>query len=262
MNYIRIKIIIMTFKQFTKKLNELALSNKDYSRFDNYIDNIKDNKKTLKNVDNELNSLKEELTNINIDDIYLTSLDKENENYRILFNDSNSDLEALTDSIKIFLNVIRKENEKAYTKIIDLYFDSINHNLYFDVQINRNNFNKFHFPIDLPPFLRNIGLGKKIIIKSIKDFNYLLFKDSEDSYDLRFSVHSLTERNDIFSFMKDKDLIIFKDDFKIIQSKLKEWFSLGYENYSLDVDFVKKYKDEILKDDFLNELYKNKNYYE
>jgi hypothetical protein len=248
-----------SFKKFSKKLNELALSDKDYSRFDTYIDDIEDDKKTLKNVDNELNSLKEELTNIDIDDIKLSDNKyKDNKNYEIIFH---KDINFLIISIREFIMEIEEKSEKNYTKIIDLYFDSSRFNLSFDVQIDRNNLNKFHFPIDLPSFLRNIGLGKKIILKSIKDFDYLLFTDNDDSYDLRFSVHSLIKRNDVFSFMKDKNLMIFKDDYDIIKDKLKEWFSNDYENYSLDVDFVKKYKDEILKDDFLNELYKNKNYY-
>ena len=47
-------------------------------------------------------------------------------------------------------------------------FDKINStfsgelmNLEYDIQIDRHNYNKLHFPIDLPNFLKNIGLGKK-----------------------------------------------------------------------------------------------------
>lgn len=247
------------FKDFTKKLNELALSDEDYSRFDTYIDEISNDKKTLKNVDNELILLKNKLININYSNICFSNQKyNDNENYEIIFENN---IDELIFSVNKLINVIKNKNNKLYKKISNLYFDG-HINFSFDVQIDRNNFNKFHFPIELPSFLRNIGLGKKIILKSIQEFDYLLFMDKYDSYDLRFSIDSLIKRIDIFSFMKDKNLMIFKDEFNIIKEKLKEWFdSYPYENYSLDVDFFKKYKDEIIKNSFLNELYKNKNYY-
>ena len=62
--------------------------------------------------------------------------------------------------------------------------------------------------------------------------------------------------------MKDSNIIIIKDNYNVITDKLKELYEYPYENYSLEIDFVKKYKDEILKDEFLNELYKKKNYYD
>jgi hypothetical protein len=64
---------------------------------------------------------------------------------------------------------------------------------------------------------------------------------------------------DVFSFMKEQNILIFKDDFDLIKTILPTFFIDDYnDKYTLDEYFFMKYKKEIINDEFLSELYKNK----
>jgi hypothetical protein len=247
-----------TFKEFSKKLNELALSEEDYSRFDVYFNDIKDNKKTLKNLNYEINNLKVKLSDISIDDIrFGPDKYRDGVNYEVLFN---TDINVLFFSIRDFILKIQEVNPILYKKIIEDYFNFLELNFSYDVEIVKNNYNKFHFPIELPIPFRNIGLGKKIVIATLNKFDFLSFNSVEDSDELKYVVHSLINRSDIYSFMKDNQIIIFKDNFDLIINTLKNYYQ-NYNNYSLDIDFYEKYVYKIKEIDFLFNMYKNKNFY-
>ena len=242
------------YEEFTEKLKEHAIYDMDLSKFDNYLTEINDSIKTLKNFKNEINYLIDLLKDINKDDIYLDdAIYNDDENYRVTFN---LKINALILSIKEFYKEIKMGNNLLYNKINIDYFDGSKLRLEFDVEIDRGYFNKFHFPINLPIFLKNIGLCKKIILKSINDFNYCLFT-KQDSVDLKIVIESITKNNqNYYSFIKDVNVLIFRDDFNIIKQKLKEWFKSPYDNYILDKNFHDKYLQEINNDYFLSNLYK------
>lgn len=197
--------------------------------------------------------MKEKISNIDISDILIADYYKDNENYEIEFTNK---IGILLTSLKKYIRYIEENNEKLYDYIVLNYFNDNYLNFRFDVQIERNDFNKFHFPLSLPPFMKNLGLGKKIVLASVLKFDYCLFRYS-DSDELKMVVDSLVRRCDIFSFMKDKEVMIFKDDFNIINNILKDWL-VDYNDVILDKDFLDKYKDEIIKDEFLKNLYKDK----
>jgi len=243
-----------TFEKFTNNLREMSLyQGEDLSYYDNYLDEIKDSKKTLKRFTEEINKIKILLTNINLSNIELNnSKYKDNINYIINFG---KNIDPLIFTLINFYKEIKMKNELLYKKLNDNYFNGEEMNISFDVEINRDNFNKFHFPFDLPIFFKNIGLGKKIILKSILDFNFCLFTKKDDSFELKITVDSITENNNYFSFMKDSNILIFVDNFELIKNKLNDWFKQGYENYILNKDFHIKYKEEIENDDFLNKIY-------
>jgi len=246
----------MIFKEYSIFLKEHAFFDNDYDRYDNYLSDIKDIKKTLKNVDFEIKLLVELLTNINFNEIKFSNYKyKDNINYEIKFSKKINFL--ITPLIEL-LSEIEIENKDSYIKICNVYFNDQNPNLSFDIQLDRNNFNKFHFPIDLPSFLKNIGLGKKIIRSAVEKFDYLLFMKEEDSLELKLTVDSITKMSDVFSFMIDHNILIIKDDFNLVKTTLVKWFHLSNENFTLDKDFLNKYKEFIIKDDFLSIIYKNK----
>lgn len=249
-----------TFKKFNEMLKEHALYSNDLSHFDDYFSEIKNSLKTFKNFDTEIKNLTNLLKNIKKEDIRIDDEKyDDDENYEIKFN---ININSLIFSIEEFYNAIRSENENLSNKIDLDYYNGNKFRLRFDIEIERNNFNKFHFPIDLPNFLKNIGLGKKIIFKSLDTFKYCLFTQQEDSTDLKIVINSITNSNDYFSFQKDMNIIIFTDDFNIIKNTLEDWFNIDYENYTLDKDFHFKYKEEIKNDSFLSKLYEkyeNKN---
>ena len=223
------------------------------SHFDDYFSEIKDSIKTLKNFDTEIKNLINLLKNINKNDIRLDNGKyNDGENFGIKFN---ININSLIFSIEELYDAIKIENSELAYKINSDYYNGNELRLKFDIEIERNNFNKFHFPIDLPNFLKNIGLGKKIILKSIDLFKYCLFTQQEDSTDLKIVINSITNSNEYFSFQKDMNIIIFSDDFNTIKIVLEDWFNIGYENYTLDKDFHIKYKEEIKNDTFLSKIY-------
>lgn len=242
---------MFSFKDFTEQLKtEHAVYDIDLSEFDTYMSEIDNELQTFKNFNESIKKLIDNIKNISKDDIYLYLTDEEN--YKIFFNTS---INALIFSIKEFYLKIEKNNQ--------LLFDKINSNLLFGeklrlefhIQIEKKHFNKFHYPVDLPKFLLNIGLGKKIILKSIDQFGYCLFTKREDSIDLKVAIESIRNRtNDYFSFEKDSVILIFKDDFDLIKKILRIWIN-DFTYIVLDRDFYKKYKNEISNDVQLNDLY-------
>lgn len=247
----------MIFKRYNDFLVENALFKGDYDRYDNYFDDIENNKKTLKNFDIEINLLISRFKNLDYTKIkFSKSRYKDDENFEIKFP---IEIKTLITPFDGLLQEIENRNDVLYHKIINSYFNGNEPIFLFDVQIERNYFNKFHFPVDLPVIFRNLGLGKKIIKAAIYNFEYLLFTKEDDSFELKTTVHSITEMKDVYSFMKEQNILIFKDDFDLIKKILPKFFSDDYDNkYTLDEDFFIKYKDEITNDEFLSELYKNK----
>jgi len=242
-----------TFENFNKMLKEHALYSNDLSHFDDYFLEIKNSLKTLKNFDTEIKNLTLMLKNINEAIIRIDNLRYEDEeNYEIKFD---ININSLIFSIVQLYDAIKIENPELAYKIDSDYYNGNKFRLNFEVEIERDNFNKFHFPIDLPKFLKNIGLGKKIIHKSIDTFKYCFFTKEDDSIDLKVVINSISNSNNYFSFQKDSNILIFVDDFNIIKNILEKWFKLGYDEYTLDKDFHNKYKDEIEKDQFLSNIY-------
>jgi len=213
----------MIFKRYSNFLKEHALFDNDYDRYDNYLTEINDIKKTLKNINLEIKLLVDLLKDVAFKDIRFNNTKyRDNKNYEIKFP---REISTLIFPLMELLDEIELKNQDLYNKICNIYFNGQNVNLSFDIQLDRDNFNKFHFPIDLPPFLKNIGLGKKIIRSAVEKFNYLLFM-KEDSLELKLVVDSITKMNDIFSFMKDYNILVIKDDFSLVRNKLVEWFNL------------------------------------
>jgi hypothetical protein len=89
---------------------------------------------------------------------------------------------------------------------------------FLEIEINDKLLNKIDIMNNLPTFMKNIGLGKKIYKKLIKDFNYI---SSYNGYDP--SIDSSMVWN---SLLKDEELFIFTNDDNIIAF----WNEVSYEN--------------------------------
>ena len=169
---------------------EKALFKEYCDRYDNYLDEIEDSKKTLKNFESDIKFIISELKEIDYTKItFSNSKYKDNENFEIVFPMN------INFRITPFINYIREiedRNNDLYYKILNIYFNGYEPNFSFDVEIERNYFNKFHFPIDLPIIFRNLGLGKKIIKAAVNKFEYLLFTKEDDLFELKTTVHSIT----------------------------------------------------------------------
>jgi len=246
---------IFTYKDFTDMLKEHAVYDLDLSVFDTYLSQISNDIETLKNFDIEINRLIDLFSNIDKDNIYLNDNYKDGKNFNIDFDIR---INSLIDAIKGYYRNIMENNDDIYNKINNEYFSGRELHLRFDIEIENDRFNKFHFPVDLPIFLKNIGLGKKIIMKTVDKFNYCLFTKTDDSIDLKIAIESFRNRNhDYFSFEMNSDLLLFSDNFDIISDTLKKWIKNDSDYICLDKDFYKKYKDKINNDEFLNNLYNN-----
>jgi len=244
------------FKKYNDFLIEKALfKDGGFDRYDNYISEISDNKKTLENFDSEINLLISLFKDLDYTKIkFSNSKYRDKENYEIIFT---KNIDLLILPIKKFLSDIEDQNNELYTKILNTYFNGYEPNFSFDIQIDRNNFNKFHIPVDLPNIFKNLGLGKKIVKAAVNKFEYLLITSTEDSFELKMVVHSISQMKDVFSFMKEKSILIFKNDFEIVKKVLIDFFTNDYnDNYTLDEDFLLTYKDKIIIDEFLSKLYK------
>lgn len=245
---------IFNYNNFTKYLKEKAIFSTNLPYYDRYFDDINNELKTLKNFTEAFSYIKKLLMNITKDNIILIDKYNDNEDFKIKYNlpEINHYITALFD----FYIKIQENNEKLYEKINQDFFDGEKMNMEFEIQIEPENFNKFHFPIDLPKSIKNIGLGKKIILASIEKFNHLLFIRNIDSNDLKIAIKSLVEQeSNYFSFEKDASILICDDNFNNVKNVLSSFLSNNYDYFVLDKDFYNKYKQEIKNDEFLNKLY-------
>jgi len=242
------------FKKFTEKLKEHAIYNIDLSQFDNYFDNIKNDIETLKNFSNEMSNLKQLFSNLNVDDIIIKKIDETY--YKVSFY---SNIHFLISSIMSFYNEILMKNEKLIDKINNDFYNGSTLQLDFEIDVEPNNFNKMHFPINLPTNLKNIGIGKKIFLATINKIGYTIFSKYDSSIDANIIIYSIVNKsNDFYSFIKDEHIITFSSKMKISEIKniLLKWIKLtDYDNLILDKDFYDKNKDFILSDTILNNLY-------
>lgn len=231
---------IFDFKKYSQRLNEMGIYN-NVDRFDTYLNDINDSKKFLKSFTNEINNLKEIISNLDMNDIHFINFYKNDENFDVRFKDKN--LRDFFMNFIHFMDNIKIKNDEIYDFIINKYFNGDSDFTFnFHIQIDRDNWNKFHFPIDLPEFMKGFGLGKKIIQAALKKFDYLLFSDFNDSLELKLSIDKLTKRKDIFTFIK-KHFILLIDGSKseLVKEIIPRW--KNGDEIIMDEDFIEQYGD-------------------
>lgn len=186
-------------KNYKDYLKEQALDKKDIRRFSN-LSKISDNKKLLKSLNKDILKIKDFLTNISIDQIKLIRTERWNNKdfYKISW-----DPKTNTYINKLNNILYSTDNEEIMSKIENV--DNL------ELEINNNLFNRIHFPISLPSYLKNIKLGIKIYMKAIEKFGYIsTLIDGPDSasFEAKLLWDSLVNSDDVYIVSKDNCSIL------------------------------------------------------
>jgi len=230
-------------KSFDKLLtNEMSLVDKELSKFNN-IKDVKNDKMILKNITKKLENIKNELNNIDFDEIILKKIyhNKNKDTYNIQWNDK---INLLLFSLNKFFNKLSTDSD-IYQKIrLD------NENLiinYLEIDIEKDNFNSIHFPIDLPDYYKNIGLGVKIFRKAIEQFEFIstVFDGEEQaSFEAKLVIHHFISNKEVYSVTKNNSgILLISKNLDIV--KIKE--------------LIEKYLDNVDKNDYAIDKYLKNN---
>jgi hypothetical protein len=143
--------------------------------------------------------------------------------------------------IHTLLSILKDKIENYSTDDIDeKIFGGGWKDLFLEIEIDKKNLNKIDIINNLPNFMKNIGLGKKIYKKIIKDFGFISsFDGYEPSLDSSMVWESLANDKEIFTFTNDENIISF-------------WYELNYETIIEKLSKFYKNKGFIqFDDDFL-----------
>jgi len=143
--------------------------------------------------------------------------------------------------IHTLLSILKDKIENYSTDDIDeKIFGGGWKDLFLEIEIDKKNLNKIDIINSLPNFMKNIGLGKKIYKKIIKDFEFISsFDGYEPSLDSSMVWESLANDKEIFTFTNDENIISF-------------WYELNYETIIEKLSKFYKNKGFIqFDDDFL-----------
>jgi hypothetical protein len=234
-------------KKYLDFLKEMAI-NKEKLKNINRANSSIDKKSILKKINVLIEELKNILINLNFDEIKYVN----KEDYiEIYFNEQVSSY--LTS---IYLE-ISKDSDISNKLIGDGYDDIV-----LQLELT-GKFNQIDIMNGLPDFLKNIGLGKKVYKKLIKDFKYISsFVGNYNNLDSNMVWSSILQDKDIYSFTNDDNYISFWKDseYDLIINKLKEFYKIKGK-VEFDDDFLTNYKltkkelESLIfnSDDFINE---------
>jgi len=247
-----------------KMINEQsALAKSKIKQYENYfadVNDIKTNFKSLRYmIDDIINSIK----SLSKFEYNLEYNSKDELIYRLIYK---SHVEVMFRDLINFLNDANRKNEKAalrYNKFVFPEYDMGNildingirqyyNNIFVDIRILKNEFNRIHLDDTLPMFLRNCGIGKQIYLDMINENGYISSTSIDITLDAEMIWDSIFDKKDVYSFLNDKKVITFSDKFganKIINILL-DFYSLELKDdqidqYFLDDDFSEKYNELI-----------------
>jgi hypothetical protein len=213
-----------------KKLYENSL-NADKKQQIKRFKNVSDFKSILDILNPLIENIKQQCVKLNFKDIKYSSFEN---NLEIHYN---SKLNALLNTLKEQLFGLYDED------IMNKIFGDGSRDVFLDVGIDSKNFNKIYVFNGLPNFMKNLGVGKKVYKKLIKDFNYISsFYAYSPSIDSDLTWNSILNDKEIYSFSNDDNIICFWNEYpydKIIK-KLKKFYKIdGIKQF--DDDFLKRY---------------------
>lgn len=240
MNYDQYNIISEKSIKDNIELLEKALNSDD-------IQDIKRLKKSgdISGILKSLNSISEKIKELirNIDYTQINLSIEKGDYIEVYYT---KDIDDLLYSLK--REFIGIENNK----IKQLFFNGGYTSLTLGIELDHSNLNEIDIMNGLPNFMKNLGLGKKIYKKLIKDFDYISsFNGSGHSLDSDMVWKSIVTDKEIFSFANDDNLISFWNelDYQTILDKLKIFYNIKGE-IKIDEDFLMKYnltREEFIK---------------
>ena len=221
-------------------LNELSLIDKEFKKFDN-LEKISDSKILLKKINLYLENIKEALRNITWQEIDF-ELDEETENKKIYNINWNSSIDSQLFKLKKISRNLKDEEVSIKSKIETQQL-IIN---YLQIDIELGNFNSIHFPIDMPDYYKNIGLGIKIFRKAVEEFGYIssvIAGPIQASFEAKFVFDHFLHNDDVYSVTKNNSgvLLISKSlNIQNIKELLEKYLqNISKENYAID-KFLKR----------------------
>lgn len=214
-----------------KKLYDMAMSSDKKKNIQRFKESG-DFKSILKEINILIDKIREESLKLDYNDI----------NYSIY----NNTIEIHYNSIlSAYLNTLKEILFGLYdnSDIMNKIFQDGYRDLFLEIDLDKNNFNRIDIINGLPNFMKKLELGKKVYKKLIKDFNYISsFYGYSPSIDSDMVWDSILDDNDIYSFTNDDNIISFYNDFNYdeIITILKQFYLVeGKRSY--DDDFLKKY---------------------
>ena len=226
-------------RKYLDKLYEFAMSKQKKQEIQRFRESG-DFKSILKEINILIEKIKNNIKNIKFDGIeYL----KNKNEIEIYYN----------DELRVLLNTLKEQLSKDWNNdfIINNIFQDGYRDFFLEIELH-GQFNQLHIMDGLPNFMKNLGIGKKIYKKLIKNLNYLSsFYGVEPSMDSNMTWDSILNDNEIYSFTNDDNIICFWYEFdydKIIE-KLKQFFKYDGD-IKIDDDFLLQY--ELSEEQFLN----------
>lgn len=258
---------LKSLKEFNKDVDkifeELAISKLKKKKLDNYFSDISDMKTNMKKLNMLLYDIKKrvkedisEFERILDDNEYLEYEYRYNEDILIEYNRIKillfNSYKENTEAFIFYMNIVYPEfNANENTKLYDL--EDVLRITYPIIQIEKNRLNRVHIPTNLPRFLKNLGLGKKLYYYALDKVNYISSINIDRSKEAELVWDSIMDDKDVYSFINDSKIIAFKSDleFDYIKDILETKFydiNIKDNNYSqciIDDDFKEKYSKEI-----------------
>jgi len=226
-------------RKYLDKLYEFAMSKQKKQEIQRFRESG-DFKSILKEINILIEKIKNNIKNIKFDGIeYL----KNKNEIEIYYN----------DELRVLLNTLKEQLSKDWNNdfIMNNIFQDGYRDFFLEIELH-GQFNQLHIMDGLPNFMKNLGIGKKIYKKLIKNLNYLSsFYGVEPSMDSNMTWDSILNDNEIYSFTNDDNIICFWYEFdydKIIE-KLKQFFKYDGD-IKIDDDFLLQY--ELSEEQFLN----------
>lgn len=184
---------------------------------------------SLKLIQPSLDKVVDICRNINYDDI---NYSYKNDLVKVSYN----------SVVLVLLATLKNDTDILGDEVHQRIFGDGYDDIYLEIEIDSELFNRIDIINGLPNFMKGIGLGKKIYKKLIKDFGFISsFNGYEPSLESSMVWRSLATDSEIFTFTNDDNIIGFWSDldYNLIIQKLKLFYQKKGK-IQIDDDFLKK----------------------
>lgn len=184
---------------------------------------------SLKLIQPSLDKVVDICRNINYDDI---NYSYKNDLVKVSYN----------SVVLVLLATLKNDSDILGDEVHQRIFGDGYDDIYLEIEIDSELFNRIDIINGLPNFMKGIGLGKKIYKKLIKDFGFISsFNGYEPSLESSMVWRSLATDSEIFTFTNDDNIIGFWSDldYNLIIQKLKLFYQKKGK-IQIDDDFLKK----------------------
>lgn len=219
---------------------EMALNTERIDKVKRFKD-AGDISNSLKIIQPSLDKVVDICRNINYDDI---NYSYKNDLVKVSYN----------SVVLVLLATLKNDTDILGDEVHQRIFGDGYDDIYLEIEIDSELFNRIDIINGLPNFMKGIGLGKKIYKKLIKDFGFISsFNGYEPSLESSMVWRSLATDSEIFTFTNDDNIIGFWSDldYNLIIQKLKLFYQKKGK-IQIDDDFLKK--NELSEKEFIDKL--------